>query len=280
MPGPRPSPAPVEVVEVASRVASAGRAPSVSMTEGCDGSGTRKRYASSTAVRSASSGCREIALMECAGAAAAQAVRERYGDGVAVSVLCGPGNNGGDGFVVARHLHVAGLSGRRLRRRGGRELDGRRPHDARGRDRLRRPGACAGGRRGDRRRALRQRLPRPPRGRRRGARRARQRPRGADRRARRAERRGRRDGRVEGAAIQAALTLAFHGRTLGTAIEPGRGHAGEVVELPIGLPDRARRPGAGLADGAGRSGARPAALADGLEVRRGRRARRRRRRRA
>ena len=43
-------------------------------------------------------------------------------------------------------------------------------------------------------------------------------------------------GRVEGTAIQAALTLAFHGRTLGTAIEPGRGHAGEVIELPIGLP--------------------------------------------
>ena len=43
-------------------------------------------------------------------------------------------------------------------------------------------------------------------------------------------------GRVEGVAIQAALTLAFHGRTLGTAIEPGRGHAGEVMELPIGLP--------------------------------------------
>ena len=43
-------------------------------------------------------------------------------------------------------------------------------------------------------------------------------------------------GRVEGAAIAAELTLAFHGRTLGTAIEPGRGHSGEVVELPIGLP--------------------------------------------
>ena len=50
-----------------------------------------------------------IALMENAGAEAARAVRERYGDGVSVSVLCGPGNNGGDGFVVARHLHVAGL---------------------------------------------------------------------------------------------------------------------------------------------------------------------------
>src|SRR5271154_5271061 len=51
-----------------------------------------------------------IALMECAGAEAARAIRERYGDGVRVSVLCGPGNNGGDGFVVARHLHVAGIA--------------------------------------------------------------------------------------------------------------------------------------------------------------------------
>ena len=30
-------------------------------------------------------------------------------------------------------------------------------------------------------------------------------------------------GRVEGVAIEAELTLAFHGRALGTAIEPGRG---------------------------------------------------------
>src|SRR4051812_22915348 len=50
-----------------------------------------------------------IALMENAGAEAARAIRERYGDHARVCVLCGPGNNGGDGFVVARHLHVAGL---------------------------------------------------------------------------------------------------------------------------------------------------------------------------
>src|SRR4029077_16686567 len=51
-----------------------------------------------------------IALMEYAGAQAARVLREHYGDGAAVSVLCGPGNNGGDGFVLARHLHVAGVS--------------------------------------------------------------------------------------------------------------------------------------------------------------------------
>jgi len=48
-------------------------------------------------------------LMELAGAAAAGLIRARAGGlaGKAV-VLCGPGNNGGDGWVVARHLVSAG----------------------------------------------------------------------------------------------------------------------------------------------------------------------------
>ena len=52
-----------------------------------------------------------IVLMENAGAGAARVAREMLGKGLGpVVVLAGPGNNGGDGYVVARHLANAGVS--------------------------------------------------------------------------------------------------------------------------------------------------------------------------
>ncbi|MEE4289083.1 MAG: NAD(P)H-hydrate epimerase, partial [Erythrobacter sp.] len=47
-------------------------------------------------------------LMEVAAGGAAEWVR-RLAAGRSVTVLCGPGNNGGDGYVIARRLKAWGL---------------------------------------------------------------------------------------------------------------------------------------------------------------------------
>ena len=49
-----------------------------------------------------------VALMRRAGEAVAAAVLERFPAAATVHILCGPGNNGGDGYVAARLLHEAG----------------------------------------------------------------------------------------------------------------------------------------------------------------------------
>ncbi|RIH86962.1 NAD(P)H-hydrate dehydratase [Calidithermus roseus] len=64
----------------------------------------RMRQADATAV---GLGFPSLLLMEAAGRAVAEWVLERF-PGRPVAVLCGRGNNGGDGLVAARHLMLAG----------------------------------------------------------------------------------------------------------------------------------------------------------------------------
>lgn len=50
-----------------------------------------------------------IMLMRNAGAAVANVVLQRFPDAAHVDVLCGPGNNGGDGYVIAALLEQSGV---------------------------------------------------------------------------------------------------------------------------------------------------------------------------
>ena len=183
-------------------------------------------------------------LMERAGLAAADEILRLGGSGSA-AVVCGAGNNGGDGFVVARHLHAAGWDVECLLAGDVGKLppDARLNHDIAKRlgiavvDGVRRArlkradvvvDALLGtGFRGAPRGAVAQAIEamRPPI----GTIVALDVPSGVDGST----------GAVVGAAVRADVTVCFHGRKLGTAVEPGRSAACRVVVADIGIPREA-----------------------------------------
>ncbi len=69
-------------------------------------------------------GIPSLVLMENAAIGVVEALGQAFGDAESVAVFCGPGNNGGDGLAVARHLVVRGWEVRVFLVTGGRELSG------------------------------------------------------------------------------------------------------------------------------------------------------------
>ena len=65
-----------------------------------------------------------LTLMENAGSAVAEYILQHYPHCNSVGVICGKGNNGGDGFVAARRLHETGKSVRVLLLAASKDLSG------------------------------------------------------------------------------------------------------------------------------------------------------------
>ncbi|PYQ64485.1 MAG: bifunctional ADP-dependent NAD(P)H-hydrate dehydratase/NAD(P)H-hydrate epimerase [Acidobacteria bacterium] len=69
-------------------------------------------------------GIPSLVLMENAAIGVVEAIGESFGEAESAAIFCGPGNNGGDGLAVARHLSVRGWEVRIFLVTGGRQLAG------------------------------------------------------------------------------------------------------------------------------------------------------------
>jgi|1186.fasta_scaffold01781_1 hydroxyethylthiazole kinase-like uncharacterized protein yjeF len=191
-------------------------------------------------------------LMEQAGAAAANELLVRYPAASRVAVVCGAGNNGGDGFVVARRLLGAGLevtafligqaSRMGIDAQVNMDLAGklgipieRGPSAARLRAALRRADVAVDALFGTGFTGA----PRPPAAaaiaelnRSRTPVVALDVPSGVDASF----------GTVAGACVEAAVTVTFHAPKLGLVVAPGSTHAGEIVVADIGIPPQLEQP--------------------------------------
>jgi ADP-dependent NAD(P)H-hydrate dehydratase / NAD(P)H-hydrate epimerase len=167
----------------------------------------------------------EADLMESAGTALAEAVAGLAPQGP-VRVVCGKGNNGGDGAIAARHLRGLGFEVETL------ELDKAEPGELG--TRLRGSGAVVDAIFGTGFKGA----PREP----------------AAAAIEAINRCGApviacdiasgvdaSSGEVEGVAVEADLTVSFHAAKLGHRIAPGKWHTGELRVEPIGIPDGAPR---------------------------------------
>src|SRR5439155_9943678 len=64
-----------------------------------------------------------VVLMENAGRGCAELLMRLNPDRKPTVILCGPGNNGGDGFVIARHLDNHGWPARAVTNQSSRKQD-------------------------------------------------------------------------------------------------------------------------------------------------------------
>jgi hydroxyethylthiazole kinase-like uncharacterized protein yjeF len=67
-------------------------------------------------------GIPSLVLMENAAIGVVEAIGKAFAEAESVAVFCGPGNNGGDGLAIARHLFVRGWEVRIFLVAGGRDL--------------------------------------------------------------------------------------------------------------------------------------------------------------